>query len=240
MSEEDAKAFADAIVAAKRDIVRCEICGNLSDKPICNICSDERRDQSVVCVVEDAKTVMALEKVKEYKGTYHVLGGAISPMDGVGPEDLRIHELLNRIQAGAVREVILATNPNIEGETTAMYLSKLIAPLGVRVTRLAYGVPVGADLEYADEVTLLRALDGRRIFKLCKKQTADKRGKKYAEQHGGKCGGQRMAGFFHVDRRKIDGTYIKNSLRGAKQYGRHISGEAVGSIFFKKLRNHGI
>ena len=162
MSQEDAKAFADAIVAAKRDIVRCEICGNLSDKPICNICSDERRDQSVVCVVEDAKTVMALEKVKEYKGTYHVLGGAISPMDGVGPEDLRIHELLNRIQAGAVREVILATNPNIEGETTAMYLSKLIAPLGVRVTRLAYGVPVGADLEYADEVTLLRALDGRR------------------------------------------------------------------------------
>ena len=162
MSEEDAKAFADAIVAAKRDIVRCEICGNLSDKPICNICSDERRDQSVVCVVEDAKTVMALEKVKEYKGTYHVLGGAISPMDGVGPEDLRIHELLNRIQAGAVREVILATNPNIEGETTAIYLSKLIAPLGVRVTRLAYGVPVGADLEYADEVTLLRALDGRR------------------------------------------------------------------------------
>ena len=162
MSEEDAKAFADAIVAAKRDIVRCEICGNLSDKPICNICSDERRDQSVVCVVEDAKTIMALEKVKEYKGTYHVLGGAISPMDGVGPEDLRIHELLNRIQAGAVREVILATNPNIEGETTAMYLSKLIAPLGVRVTRLAYGVPVGADLEYADEVTLLRALDGRR------------------------------------------------------------------------------
>lgn len=162
MSEEDAKAFADAIVAAKRDIVRCEICGNLSNKPICNICSDERRDQSVVCVVEDAKTIMALEKVKEYKGTYHVLGGAISPMDGVGPEDLRIHELLNRIQAGAVREVILATNPNIEGETTAMYLSKLIAPLGVRVTRLAYGVPVGADLEYADEVTLLRALDGRR------------------------------------------------------------------------------
>ena len=162
MSEEDAKTFANAIVAAKRDIVRCEICGNLSDKPICNICSDERRDQSVVCVVEDAKTVMALEKVKEYKGTYHVLGGAISPMDGVGPEDLRIHELLNRIQAGAVQEVILATNPNIEGETTAMYLSKLIAPLGVRVTRLAYGVPVGADLEYADEVTLLRALDGRR------------------------------------------------------------------------------
>lgn len=162
MSEEEAKAFADAIVSAKRDIVKCEICGNLSDKPICSICSDERRDRSVVCVVEDAKTVMALERVKEYNGTYHVLGGAISPMDGVGPDELRIGELLDRIRKGGIREVILATNPNIEGETTAMYLSKLLSPLGVRVTRLAYGVPVGADLEYADEVTLLRALDGRR------------------------------------------------------------------------------
>ncbi len=162
MSEEEAKAFADAIVSAKRDIVKCEICGNLSDKPVCSICSDERRDRSVVCVVEDAKTVMALERVKEYNGTYHVLGGAISPMDGVGPDELRIGELLDRIRKGGIREVILATNPNIEGETTAMYLSKLLSPLGVRVTRLAYGVPVGADLEYADEVTLLRALDGRR------------------------------------------------------------------------------
>ena len=162
MSEEEAKAVADAIVSAKRDIVKCEICGNLSDKPICSICSDERRDRSVVCVVEDAKTVMALERVKEYNGTYHVLGGAISPMDGVGPDELRIGELLDRIRKGDIREVILATNPNIEGETTAMYLSKLLSPLGVRVTRLAYGVPVGADLEYADEVTLLRALDGRR------------------------------------------------------------------------------
>ena len=113
-------------------------------------------------MVEDAKTVMALEKVKEYRGTYHVLGGAISPMDGVGPDDLRIKELLERIKTGEMEEIIIATNPNIEGETTAMYLSKLISPLGVRVTRLAYGVPVGADLEYADEVTLLRALDGRR------------------------------------------------------------------------------
>ncbi len=162
MSEEEASAFADAILAAKHDIVKCEICGNLSDKPICGICSDERRDQSVICVVEDAKTIMALEKVKEYNGTYHVLGGAISPMDGVGPDQLRIRELLDRIRTGGVKEVILATNPNIEGETTAMYLSKLISPLGVRVTRLAYGVPVGADLEYADEVTLFRALDGRR------------------------------------------------------------------------------
>lgn len=162
MSEEEASAFADAILAAKHDIVKCEICGNLSDKPICGICSDERRDQSVICVVEDAKTIMALEKVKEYNGTYHVLGGAISPMDGIGPDQLRIRELLDRIRTGSVKEVILATNPNIEGETTAMYLSKLISPLGVRVTRLAYGVPVGADLEYADEVTLFRALDGRR------------------------------------------------------------------------------
>ena len=136
MSEEEAKAFADAIVSAKRDIVKCEICGNLSDKPVCSICSDERRDRSVVCVVEDAKTVMALERVKEYNGTYHVLGGAISPMDGVGPDELRIGELLDRIRKGGIREVILATNPNIEGETTAMYLSKLLSPLGVRVTRL--------------------------------------------------------------------------------------------------------
>ncbi len=162
MTEEEAEAFADAIVSAKKNIHECEICGNLSDAPVCAICSDEGRDHSLVCVVEDAKTVMALEKVKEYRGTYHVLGGAISPMDGVTPADLRIKELLERIGKGEIREIILATNPNIEGETTAMYLSKLITPLGIRVTRLAYGVPVGADLEYADEVTLLRALDGRR------------------------------------------------------------------------------
>ncbi len=162
MAEEDAKSFADAIIAAKRDIKKCEICGNLSDKPICNICADESRDHSLVCVVEDAKTVMSLEKVKEYNGTYHVLDGAISPMDGVTPDDLRIKELLARIAKGEIREIIIATNPNIEGETTAMYLSKLVTPLGIRVTRLAYGIPVGADLEYADEVTLLRALDGRR------------------------------------------------------------------------------
>lgn len=162
MSAEEAQTFADAILAAKRDIISCEVCGNLSDKPVCSICSDVRRDPSIICVVEDAKTITALEKVKEYHGVYHVLGGAISPMDGITPNDLRIGELLDRIRTGNVKEIILATNPNIEGETTAMYLSKLIAPLGVRVTRLAYGVPVGADLEYADEVTLLRALDGRR------------------------------------------------------------------------------
>ncbi len=162
MTEEEAESFAEAIVSAKKNIHECEICGNLSDAPVCAICSDTARDGSVVCVVEDAKTVMALEKVKEYRGLYHVLGGAISPMDGVTPNDLRIKELLERIGKGEIKEIILATNPNIEGETTAMYLSKLISPLGIRVTRLAYGVPVGADLEYADEVTLFRALDGRR------------------------------------------------------------------------------
>ncbi len=162
MEETEAASFADALLSAKRDITRCEICGNLSDKPVCSICADARRDASVICVVEDARTVMAIEKVKDYRGLYHVLGGAISPMDGITPENLRIPELLARLRDGSVKEVILATNPNIEGETTAMYLSRLISPLGVRVTRLAYGVPVGADLEYADEVTLLRALDGRR------------------------------------------------------------------------------
>ena len=162
MTEEEAQSFADAIVSAKKNVMECEVCGNLSDRPVCHICSDEKRSREVVCVVEDAKTVMALEKVKEYNGTYHVLGGAISPMDGITPADLRIKELLTRIAAGEIKEIIIATNPNIEGETTAMYLSKLITPLGIRVTRLAYGIPVGGDLEYADEVTLTRAIEGRR------------------------------------------------------------------------------
>jgi recombination protein RecR len=162
MSEEEAAEFASAIHSAKRDIHPCEICGNLSDDEECGICSDAARDRSVVCVVEDTRAVMALEKVKEFNGLYHVLGGVISPMNNVGPEQLRIKELLARISQGEIRELIIATNPNIEGETTAMYISKLVAPLGIKVTRLAYGVPVGADLEYADEMTLMRALDGRR------------------------------------------------------------------------------
>ncbi len=162
MSEEEAAEFAGAIISAKRDIHPCEVCGNLSDGEECSICSDEARDKSVICVVEDTRAVMALEKVKEFNGLYHVLGGVISPMNNVGPEQLRIKELLSRISGGEVRELIIATNPNIEGETTAMYISKLVAPLGIKVTRLAYGVPVGADLEYADEMTLMRALDGRR------------------------------------------------------------------------------
>lgn len=162
MDKNEAEEFANAIISAKRDIHPCRICGNLSADELCNICSDKKRDNGIICVVEDSRTVMALEKVREYDGLYHVLGGVISPMDNVGPENLRIKELLERIKAGDVREVIIATNPNIEGETTAMYISKLISPLGVKVTRLAYGVPVGADLEYADEMTLMRALDGRR------------------------------------------------------------------------------
>lgn len=162
MDENEAEEFANAIISAKRDIHPCRICGNLCADELCNICSDKKRDNGIICVVEDSRTVMALEKVREYDGLYHVLGGVISPMDNVGPENLRIKGLLERIKAGDVREVIIATNPNIEGETTAMYISKLISPLGVKVTRLAYGVPVGADLEYADEMTLMRALDGRR------------------------------------------------------------------------------
>lgn len=162
MSEEEAAEFSEAIISAKRDICPCKICGNLSEGEACPVCSDTERDGGVICVVEDSRAVMAIEKVKEYNGLYHVLGGVISPMNNVGPDQLRIKELLGRIGTGEVREIIIATNPNIEGETTAMYISKLVAPLGIKVTRLAYGVPVGADLEYADEMTLMRALDGRR------------------------------------------------------------------------------
>ena len=162
MSEEEAVEFAEALISAKRDICPCAVCGNLSVGGSCSVCSDVARDAGVICVVEDSRAVMAIEKVKEYTGLYHVLGGVISPMDNVGPDQLRIKELLARINNTNVRELIIATNPNVEGETTAMYLSKLVAPLGIKVTRLAYGVPVGADLEYADEMTLMRALDGRR------------------------------------------------------------------------------
>ena len=162
MSEAEAAEFAEALISAKRDICPCAVCGNLSEGGSCSVCSDTARDSGVICVVEDSRAVMAIEKVKEYTGLYHVLGGVISPMDNVGPDQLRIKELLERINNTNVRELIIATNPNVEGETTAMYLSKLVAPLGIKVTRLAYGVPVGADLEYADEMTLMRALDGRR------------------------------------------------------------------------------
>ena len=162
LEKEDAYAFAQAIIDAKEKIHLCPICQNLTDRETCPICMDETRDHSLICVVTDPRTVMAMEKVREFRGVYHVLHGLISPMNGVTPDKLKIRELLERIGEGAVEEVIVATNPTVEGEATAMYLSKLLHPLGVRVTRLAYGGPVGADLEYADEITLFRALEGRR------------------------------------------------------------------------------
>lgn len=161
-TEEEVQAFAGAILDAKRKIHLCPVCLNLTDRELCPICADENRDRSVICVVTDVRAVMAMERVREYRGVYHVLHGLISPMNGVTPDKLKIRELLERVGHGDVAEVIVATDPNVEGEATAMYLSRLLKPLGVRVTRLAYGVPVGGDLEYADAVTLFRALQGRR------------------------------------------------------------------------------
>ena len=158
--DEDAASFANAIVEAKEKIVPCSICGNISEGGECDVCSDSKRDKTVICVVEDPRAVMAIEKVREFKGLYHVLGGVISPINGIGPDELNIKSLLSRLDG--VEEVIIATNPTIEGETTAMYISKLVKTLGVKTSRLAYGVPVGADLEYSDEVTLFRAIEGRR------------------------------------------------------------------------------
>ena len=162
LEEGEAEEFARAILDAKEKIHLCPICQNLTDREVCPICADEERDHSQICVVTDARTVLAMEKVREYRGVYHVLHGLISPMNGITPDQIKIRELLTRVGEGEVNELIVATNPTIEGEATAMYLSKLLRPLGVRVTRLAYGVPVGADLEYADEITLFRALEGRR------------------------------------------------------------------------------
>lgn len=162
MSEEEASDFAQSIIDAKTKIHLCPICQNLTDKDVCDICTDGTRDRSTICVVEDAKAVLALEKVREFKGLYHVLHGVISPMNGVTPEKLKIKELLARCEDSEISEIIIATNPTVEGEATAMYLSRLLKPLGLTVTRLAYGVPVGGDLEYADEVTLYRAIEGRR------------------------------------------------------------------------------
>ena len=158
----EAEDFAQAILEAKRSVHTCPVCQNLTDGELCAICADERRDRGVICVVAEPRDVIALERAREYEGVYHVLHGVISPLNHVGPDDIRIRELLNRVAQGGVREVIMATNPDTEGEATAMYLSRLLRPLEVKVTRLAYGVPVGSQLEYADEVTLLRALEGRR------------------------------------------------------------------------------
>ncbi|ARP50832.1 MULTISPECIES: recombination mediator RecR [Caproicibacterium] len=161
MSREQVQAFVDALLEAHDKIHYCKVCCNLTDQELCPICRDERRDNSVICVVEDPRDVAAMERTNEYNGTYHVLHGAISPLSDVGPDQLCIKELLARLHDGKVKEVIMATNPTVEGEATAMYISRLIKPLGIKVTRLAYGIPVGGDLEYADEVTLLRALEGR-------------------------------------------------------------------------------
>lgn len=162
LSEDEVAEFAAAIVDAKQRIHMCPICQNLTDREICPVCDDEERDKSLVCVVSDAKTVMAMEKVREFRGVYHVLHGVLSPLNGITPDKLKIKELLARVDSGEVEEIIVATNADVEGETTAMYLARLLRPLGVKVTRLAYGIPVGADIEYADEVTLFRALQGRR------------------------------------------------------------------------------
>jgi len=162
MKNDEATILADAIVKSKENIRYCSVCNNLTDRDPCSLCSNTRRDEGVICVVEDPRDIVAMERTKEFNGFYHVLHGSISPLEGIGPEDIKIKELLHRIQQKQVSEVILATNPNIEGEATAMYISKLLKPLGIKVTRIAYGIPVGGDLEYADEVTLSKALEGRR------------------------------------------------------------------------------
>ena len=162
LPEEEAKAFADAIVDAKKNVTLCPVCRNFTAGGLCPICSSPKRDESLLCVVADPRDVAAMERSREYHGRYHVLHGVLSPMNGVGPDDLHIKSLLDRVAQGEVREVIMATNPDTEGEATAMYLSRLLKPFGVQVTRLAYGVPVGGHLEYADDATLMRALEGRR------------------------------------------------------------------------------
>lgn len=161
-SEEDTKLFAQALIDAKEKIRYCSICSNLTDEDPCQFCRDKTRKADLLCVVEEPKDIIAFEKTREFKGYYHVLQGVISPMEGVGPEKLKIKELLARLQNSDVKEVVVATNPNIEGEATAMYLARLIKPLGIKVTRIAHGLPVGGDLEYADEVTLGKAIEGRR------------------------------------------------------------------------------
>ena len=164
MDKEKAQALAGAIVEAKEKIGYCKVCFNLTDKDPCYICSSEARDHSVICVVEQPQDVVAMERMRDFKGVYHVLHGALSPLEGIGPENLRIKELLNRLYGDEVKEVIMATNPNVEGEATAMYIAKILKPVGIKVTRIAHGLPVGGDLEYADEVTLARAMENRIVI----------------------------------------------------------------------------
>lgn len=161
MSDEDAKQFAEAIISVKTDVGYCRICQNLTEFEICPICNDDRRDKSVICVVETPKDVTAFERTNEYNGSYHVLHGLLSPINGVGPDDIKIKELLDRINNTEIDEIIMATNPTVEGEATAMYIARILKPLDIKVTRLAFGIPVGGHLEYADEVTLFKALENR-------------------------------------------------------------------------------
>ena len=161
MPDEQAKKFAESIMLAHEKIHRCKVCCDLTDAEICSVCSDIKRDKSIICVVEGSKDVMAIERTHEYNGLYHVLHGAISPMNGIGLDEITVKELITRLSDPEIKEIIMATNPTVEGEATAMYISRLIKPMGIKVSRLAYGVPVGADLEYADEVTLSRAIEGR-------------------------------------------------------------------------------
>ena len=162
LSDEEAEAFAASIVDAKHSVRRCSVCQNLTDEEVCGICVSQKRDRTKLCVVSEPRDVIALERSREYDGLYHVLHGVISPLRHVGPDDLTIRELMHRLESGEVEEVIMATNPDAEGEATAMYLSRLMKPLGLRVTRIAYGIPVGSNLEFADDATLFRALEGRR------------------------------------------------------------------------------
>lgn len=162
LSDEDARSFAEAVIDAKDKVKHCSVCFHLSAQDPCEICKDERRDRSTICVVADPRDVIALERTREYKGTYHVLTGLISPMDGRGPDKLSIRELIQRLQGGTVSEVILAINPTVEGDATVLYLTQLLKPSGVRVSRIAFGLPMGSDLEYADDITLSKAMEGRR------------------------------------------------------------------------------
>jgi recombination protein RecR len=162
MPREQAQKLSEAILIVKDRIGYCSICGNITDQDPCRICRDPGRDPAILCVVEEPKDLIAMEKTREFRGRYHVLGGAISPMEGIGPDDLRLKELLPRLASGEVKEVVLATGPDVEGEATALYTARLVKPLGIRVTRIAHGLPVGGDLDYVDEVTLARALEGRR------------------------------------------------------------------------------
>lgn len=162
LNEEETNEFINSIINAKANLKYCSNCYNISDTDPCPICNSPKRDSSIICVVEDVRDIMAMERTHEFKGVYHVLHGTISPMNGIGPEDIKIKELLNRISNNDIKEIIIATNPRVEGEATAIYLSKIIKPLGVKVTRIAHGIPVGGDLEYTDEITLSKALEGRR------------------------------------------------------------------------------